>query len=127
MATRTIEGTLDTFSVDTGSEVTYLGATSSGNPGESIRAFRVNPGGTGNIIVKLDKTSGVNTMEIFQEDAYTGSSAATGYKVVTNIAKVGKGKGAVAMTVSNAAKNYLVILKTDGYSEVSFGGTVDVP
>ena len=31
------------------------------------------------------------------------------------------------MTVSNAAKNYLVILKTDGYSEVSFGGTVDVP
>ena len=40
MATRTIEGTLDTFSVDTGSEVTYLGATSSGNPGESIRAFK---------------------------------------------------------------------------------------
>ena len=63
MATRTIEGTLDTFSVDTGSEVTYLGATSSGNPGEAIRAFRVNPGGTGNIIVKLDKTSGINTME----------------------------------------------------------------
>ena len=55
MATRTIEGTIDTFSVDTGSEVTYLGATSSGNGGEAVRAFRVNPGGTGNIIIKLDK------------------------------------------------------------------------
>ena len=52
MATRTIEGTLDTLSIDAGSEITYLGATSSGNPGEAIRAFRVNPGGTGNIIVK---------------------------------------------------------------------------
>ena len=31
------------------------------------------------------------------------------------------------MTVTNAAKNYLVIFKTDGYSEVTFGGTVDVP
>ena len=56
MATRTIEGTLDTLSIDAGSEITYLGATSSGNPGEAIRAFRVNPGGTGNIIVKLDRT-----------------------------------------------------------------------
>ena len=112
MATRTIEGTLDTFSVDTGSEVTYLGATSSGNPGEAIRAFRVNPGGTGNIIVKLDKTSGINTMEIFQEDAYSGSSAATGYKVVTNIAKDGKGKGAVGVAVTNAAKDYVCLLYT---------------
>ena len=42
-------------------------------------------------------------------------------------ADMNKGKGAVAMTVTNAAKNYLVIIKTDGYSEVSFGGTVDVP
>ena len=127
MATRTIEGTLDTFSVDTGSEVTYLGATSSGNPGEAIRAFRVNPGGTGNIIVKLDKTSGINTMEIFQEDAYSGSSAATGYKVVTNIAKDGKGKGAVGVAVTNAAKDYVVLLGLDGYSEVSYKGSVDVP
>ena len=127
MATRTIEGTLDTFSVDTGSEVTYLGATSSGNPGEAIRAFRVNPGGTGNIIVKLDKTSGVNTMEIFQEDAYTGSSAATGYTVFSNIAKNGKDKGAVGVAVTNAAKNYVVLLTLDGYSEVSYNGSVDVP
>ena len=50
------------------------------------------------------------------------------YNIFRNdIEQSGKGKGAVAMTVTNAAKNYLVILKTDGYSEVSFGGTVDVP
>ena len=127
MATRTIEGTLDTFSVDAGSDVTYLGATSSGNPGEAIRAFRVNPSGTGNIIVKLDKTSGVNTMEIFQEDSYTGSNGATGYKVATNIAKDGKGKGAVGVAVTNAAKDYVVLLGLDGYSEVSYNGSVDVP
>ena len=127
MATRTIEGTLDTFSVNTGSEVTYLGATSSGNGGEAIRAFRVNPGGTGNIIVKLDKTSGVNTMEIFQEDDYSSTNAATGYRVVTNIAKDGKGKGAVGAIVANAAKNYVVLLGLDGYSEVSYNGSVDVP
>ena len=50
-----------------------------------------------------------------------------GYTGFSNVEQNGKGKGAVGMTVSNAAKNYLVILKTDGYSEVSFGGTVDVP
>ena len=110
MATRTIEGTIDTFSVDTGSEVTYLGATSSGNPGEAIRAFRVNPGGTGNIMVKLDKTMGVNTMEVFQEDAYGGSSAATGYKDFTNVAKGGKGNGAVGTAITNAAKKDVVLL-----------------
>ena len=127
MATRTIEGTLDTFSVNTGSEVTYLGSTSAGNTGEAVRAFRVNPGVTGNIIFKLDKTSGVNTMEIFQEDAYAASSAATGYKVATNIAKDGKGKGAVGVAVTNAAKDYVVLLTLDGYSEVSYNGSVDVP
>ena len=47
MATRTIEGTLDTQSVDTGSEITYLGSTAANNPGESIRGFRVNPGRPG--------------------------------------------------------------------------------
>jgi len=127
MATRTIEGTLDTFSVNTGSEVTYLGATSSGNTGEAVRAFRVNPGSTGDIIVKLDKTSGVNTMEVFQEDDYSSTNAATGYRVVTNIAKDGKGKGAVGAIVANAAKNYVVLLGLDGYSEVSYNGSVDVP
>ena len=127
MATRTIEGTLDTFSVDAGSDVTYLGATSSGNTGEAIRAFRVNPGGTGNIIVKLDRSSGINTMKVFQEDDYNGSSAPSGYKVFSNIAKDGKEKGAVGVAVTNAAKNYVVVLDLDGYSEVSYSGSVVVP
>ena len=77
--------------------------------------------------MKLDKTSGINTMEIFQEDAYTGSSAASGYKVVSNIASNGKGKGAVGVAVTNAAKDYVVLLTLDGYSEVSYNGSVDVP
>ena len=49
MATRTIEATLDTFSVDTGSEITYLGPTTAGNKGDAVRGFRVNPGSTGDI------------------------------------------------------------------------------
>ena len=127
MATRTIEGTLDTLSIDAGTEITYLGATAAGNSGEALRGFRVNPGNTGDIVVTIDKSSGIDNMEIFQEDIYAGSSAPTGYTGFSNVEQSGKGKGAVAMTVTNAAKNYLVILKTDGYSEVSFGGTVDVP
>ena len=127
MADRVINGTLDTFNAE-GSECTYLGNTNAAKSGGiNIRGFRVNPGGTGNIIVKLDKTSGVNTMEIFQEDAYTGSSAASGYKVVSNIASNGKGKGAVGVAVTNAAKDYVVLLTLDGYSEVSYNGSVDVP
>ena len=66
-------------------------------------------------------------MEIFQEDAYTGSSAATGYTVFSNIAKNGKDKGAVGVAVTNAAKDYVVLLTLDGYSEVSYNGSVDVP
>ena len=83
--------------------------------------------GTGDIIVKIDRSTGVKSVEIFQEDDYAGSSAPSGYTGFSDIEQSGKGKGAVAMTVSNASKNYLVILKTDGYSEVTFGGTVDVP
>jgi hypothetical protein len=128
MATRTIKGTLDTFSVDAGSEITYLGNTASGSTGGlDIRAFRVNPNTTGDIIVTLNKTSGVTTMEIFQEDAYTGGTAPTGYTKFTNIVKNGKGKGAVAVTVSDASKNYVVLLNLDGYSEVSYTGSVVVP
>ena len=56
MATRTIEATLDTFSVDAGSEITYLGPTTAGNKGDAVRGFRVNPGGTGDIKVTLDRT-----------------------------------------------------------------------
>ena len=64
MATRTIEATLDTFSVDAGSEITYLGPTAAGNKGDAVRGFRVNPGSTGDIKITLDRTEGVNTMQI---------------------------------------------------------------
>ncbi len=127
MATRTIEATLDSFSVDAGSEITYLGATASSNTGESIRGFRVNPGSTGDITVTFDKTSGVDTAEIFQEDEYGTGSAPTGYSKYANIVRDGKGKGAVGVTVTNAAKNYVVLLNLDGYSEVSYNATVVVP
>jgi len=126
MATRTISGTLDTLETD-GSEITYKGSTDACDRSENIRGFLVNPGTTGNIIVKLDRSVGIKSIEIFQEDVYAGSTAPTGYTGFSDVEQNGKGKGAVAMTVSNAGKNYLVILKTDGYSEVSFGGTVDVP
>ena len=128
MATRTIQGTLDTFSVDAGSEITYLGNTAAGSTGGlDIRGFRVNPGTTGDIIVKLVKSTGITTMEIFQEDAYTAGNAPTGYTKFSNIVKDGKGKGAVAVTVTDASKNYVVLLNLDGYSEVSYVGSVDVP
>ena len=128
MATRTIKATLDTFSVDAGSEITYLGnSTASTTGGLDFRAFRVNPGTTGDIIVTIDKSSGLNTMEIFQEDAYTAGSAPTGYKKFANLVKDGKGKGVVAVTVTNAAKDYVVLLRLDGYSGVSYTGSVVVP
>jgi len=126
MATRTISGTLDTLEHE-GTEITYKGSTDACDRSENIRGFLVNPGDTGDIIVKLDRSVGIKSIEIFQEDVYAGSTAPTGYTGFSNVEQNGKGKGAVAMTVSNAGKNYLVILKTDGYSEVSFGGTVDVP
>ena len=62
MATRTIEATLDTFSVDAGSEITYLGSTAAANPGEAVRGFRVNPGSTGDIKVTLDRSSAINSI-----------------------------------------------------------------
>lgn len=128
MATRTIKGTLDTFTVNAGSEITYLGNTSAGSTGGlDFRGFRVNPSTTGDIIVKLDRSVGVTTMEIFQEDAYTGGSAPTGYRKFANIVKDGKGKGVVAVTVTDASKNYVVLLNLDGYSEISYNGSVDVP
>ena len=126
MATRIISGTLDTLEHE-GTEITYKGSTDACDRSENIRGFQVNPGTTGDIIVKLDRSVGIKSIEIFQEDVYAGSTAPTGYTGFSDVEQNGKGKGAVAMTVSNASKNYLVILKTDGYSEVSFGGTVDVP
>tara|TARA_R100000664_G_C2759598_1_gene149574 strand:+ start:5574 stop:5960 length:387 start_codon:yes stop_codon:yes gene_type:complete len=128
MATRTFSGTLDTFEKDSAaSELTYLGPTSTSNGGEAVRAFRINPAGTGNHIVNIDRSNSVLSVEIFQEDSYTGTNAPAGYKKFCNIAEAGKGKGAVAVNVTNAAKNYVVMLKLDGYSEVSYGGNVVVP
>lgn len=124
MATRTIKGTLDTLQIDAGTEITYKGPSLTG---KDTRAFEVNPGGTGNIIVDIDQSSGVSKVEIFQDDAYTGSSRATGYQTITNIGKDGKGKGAVGIAVTNAAKNYLVMLTLSGYSEVAYSGSVTVP
>ena len=51
MATRRINGTLDTFSVDAGSEISYVGGSTTGDKSDDVRGFEVNPGGTGNIIV----------------------------------------------------------------------------
>ena len=127
MATRTIEATLDKFSVDAGSEITYLGPTAAGNKGDAIRGFRVNPSGTGDIKVTIDRSEGVNTIEIFQEDAYPAGDAPSGFQKFFDISKAGKGKGAVGVTVTNAAKNYVVLLQLDGYSEVSYNGSVVVP
>jgi len=128
MATRTIKGTLDTFSVNAGTEITYLGSTSAATTGGiNIRGFRINPTSTGDIIVKIDSSTGINTMEIFQEDSYTAGTAPTGYTKFSNIVKNGKSKGAVAVTVTNAAKDYIVLLELDGYSEVKYTGSVVVP
>ncbi len=128
MATRTIKGTLDTFQVDSGAEITYLGNTTASNTGgTNIRGFRVNPTTTGDIIVKIVSSSGVNAIQIFQEDDYSAGAAPTGYKKFSDISKNGKNKGAVAVTVTNAAKNYVVLMTLDGYSEVSYTGSVDVP
>jgi len=128
MATRIIKGTLDTFQVDSGSDVTYLGNTSAATTGGiNIRGFRVNPSTTGDIVVTLEGTAGINTMQIFQEDDYSAASAPSGYTKFSNIAKSGKGGGAVGVTVTDASKNYVVLLTLDGYSEVKYAGTVVVP
>lgn len=128
MPTRVIKGTLDTFSVDAGAEVTYLGnSTASSTPSVDFRAFRVNPTNPGDIIVTIDRSSGLSTVEVFQEDAYTAGSAPTGYKKFANIEKDGKGKGVVAVTVTDASKNYVVLLNFNDYSTFSYNGSVVVP
>ena len=127
MATRRINGTLDTFSVNAGSEISYVGGSTTGDKSDDVRGFEVNPGGTGNIIVNLEKTSGIRDLQIFQKDAFNGSSSPAGYQRFFDIEKAGKGKGAVGISVTNASKDYVVLLTYDGYSEVSYNGTVDVP
>ena len=104
-----------------------LGVLQAGDRSDDVRGFEVNPGSTGNIIVNLEKTSGIRTLQIFQKDAFGTGSAPTGYKKFFDIDKAGKGKGVVGVTVTNAAKDYVVLLTYDGYSEVSYNGTVDVP
>ena len=127
MATRRINGTLDTFSVNAGSEISYVGGSTTGDRSDDVRGFEVNPGGTGNIIVNLVKTWGIRNVQIFQKDAFDGSSSPAGYQRFFDIEKAGKGKGAVGITVTNASKDYVVLLTYDGYSEVSYNGTVEVP
>lgn len=128
MATRTFQGTQDTFQTS-GAELVYKGDALPGSSGDlSQRAFLVNPSSTGDLIVTLDRSVGVETMEIFQEDDYTGGTAPSGYVKFFNVAKAGRGKGAVGVTVTNASKNYIVLLTTpDSYSEISYNGSVVVP
>jgi len=125
--TRTIKGTLNNLQVSAGTEITYLGPTTAGNVGDLTRGFRVNPASTGDIIVTINKSAALIDLEIFQEDAYNTGSAPTGYQKFFNVAKAGKGKGAIAVTVSDASKNYVVLLNFDDYTEASYVGTVVVP
>ena len=92
MADRIITGTLDTFSVDSGSDVTYKGAGEGNNTGLSQRAFEVNPGSTGDITFTLDRSAGVISLEIFQDDDHSAGSAPSGYQKAFNVAQAGKGK-----------------------------------
>ena len=127
MADRIIHGTLDTFNVDTGSEITYKGPGTGIDRGLNIRSFEINPAATGNHIVNLKRSTGIVSMEIFQDDSYTAASAPTGYTKSFNVAQAGKGKGAIAVNVTDASKNYLVQLTLDGYSEVSYDILVEIP
>lgn len=127
MATRTIKGDLNHFSVNAGTEIAYLGPTAAGNIGDVIRGFRISPTTTGDILVKITKSENLVDMEIFQEDSYATGNAPTGYQKFFNVAKAGKNKGAVGVTVTNAAKKYVVLLTFDSYSSVSFAGEVTVP
>jgi hypothetical protein len=125
--TRTIKGTLDRLQVSGGTEITFLGPTAAGNVGDLTRGFRVNPAATGDIIVKIDKSSALIDIEIFREDSYTAGSAPTGYVKFFNVFKAGKGKGAVAVTVTDATKDYIVLMSFDDYSEASYTGSVVIP
>jgi len=127
MPTRTIKGTLNNLQVNAGTEITYLGPTVAGNVGDLICGFRVNPGSTGDIIVKIDKSNALLDIEIFQEDAYNTGSAPTGYQKFFNVGKAGRDKGAIAVTVTNAAKDYVVLLTFNSYADASYVGSVVVP
>lgn len=125
--TRTIKGTLDRLVVSAGTEITYLGPTPSGNVGDLTRAFRVNPASTGDIIVKIDRSAALVDLKIYQEDSFTAGSAPTGYFKYFNVAKAGKRKGVVAVTVTDASKDYIVVMSFDDYSDASYSGSVVIP
>lgn len=126
--TRTIKGTSNNLSISAGSEITYLGTTAAAkDSGVNIRGFRVNPASTGSLIVTIDKSEGLLTMEIFQEDSYTAASPPSGYKKFANVVKDGKSKGVVAINVTDATKDYVVLLTMDTYAEFSYTGSVVVP
>ena len=128
MTIRIVTGTDSTFFVDGGSEITYLGNTSFvSNTSFNYRGFRVNPASTGDLIVKLVKSSGVDNIEIFQEDSYTAGNAPTGYVKFFNVGKAGKEKGAVAVTVTDASKDYVVLLELSPESGTNYVCEVDVP
>jgi hypothetical protein len=127
MPTRTIKGTLDNLQVSGGSEISFLGPTTAGNVGDLTRAFKVDPSTTGDIIVRIDKSTALLDIEIFQDDAYNTGNAPTGYQKIFNIAKAGKGKGAIGITVTNAAKFYVVLLTFDSYADAEYTGSVLVP
>jgi hypothetical protein len=125
--TRTIKGNLDRLVVSAGTEITYLGPTAAGNVGDLTRAFRVNPASTGDITVKIDGSSALVDLEIYREDSFAAGSAPTGYFKYFNVAKAGKGKGAVGITVTDASKDYIVIMSFDDYSAASYSGSVVIP
>ena len=128
MPTRIVTGTVDKFFVNGGSEITYLGNTSfESSTSFNYRAFRVNPAGTGSLLVKLVKSSGVDSIEIFQEDSYTAGTAPSGYFRFFNVAKAGKEKGAVGVTVTDATKDYVVLLELATDSGTNYVCEVDVP
>ena len=43
-------------------KITYVGGATTGDRSDDVRGFEVNPGGTGNIIVTLEKTSGIRNV-----------------------------------------------------------------
>ena len=134
-ATVTLKGTIDKCAItgnSGGSTATYLGFNTgpngwTGSPGDQLRAIRIAVGATGNIIVKIDKSFGLLDMQIFQEDAYQGSSAPANYQRYYNIAKAGKDKGAVGITVTNAAKTFILLLKFDTYAGATYSGSIAIP
>lgn len=128
MPTRTIKGNLDRLQTSSGTtEITYLGPTTAGNPGDLTRAFRINPSTTGDITVRIDNSSALLSLQIFQEDSFSAGSSPTGYAKFYDVAKAGKGKGAVGVTVTNATKDYVVLLRFDEYSSAEYSGSVVVP